>query len=149
MQTPVDMLEALHLSPELWIRRRIARRSSVLSLSIFGTREVVGGRWEVVDITPLAAVYAANIGLGVPPLWRRATYLVDRGDGLEWVVLHPIEDRMEFLRATPAGSGVTGHYYEGSPARALISSLSTLWDSPPKVRWILDDAPLVGAGEVR
>lgn len=147
--SPRDMLRGLNLAPEIWIRRRIARRSSVISLSIYGTREVGHGRWEVVDITPLVALHASNVDAGAPVLWRRAVYLVDRGDGMEWVILHPAEDRREFIAATETGSGIRGDAYEGSPARTLISSLSKVWPTPPRARWILDDSPLKDAGEVR
>jgi hypothetical protein len=73
-------------------------------------------------------------------------YLVNRGDGYEWVLLHPDHDNYP-----TEASGVPGVEYEGSPARSLVSSLRTLWDDGDKVkiRWILDDKPLQGAGEVR
>jgi hypothetical protein len=71
---------------------------------------------------------------------------VNRGDGYEWVLLHPDHDNYP-----TEASGVPGVEYEGSPARSLVSSLRTLWDDGDKVkiRWILDDKPLQGAGEVR
>jgi hypothetical protein len=144
-----DMLRGLNLAPEIWIRRRIARKSSVISLSIFGTREDGRGRWEIVDITPIVALYAANVDPETPVLWRRAVYLVDRGDNLEWIILHPAHDRMEYIAGTPAGSGIADEHYEGSPARTIIASLTRVFGTALRVRWILDDTPLKDAGEVR
>lgn len=143
--SPEEGIQSLHLSPELWIRRRIARRSSVLSLSIFGTHQLKNGKWEVVDLTAPAALLATGTD-NAGPAWRRAVYLVNRGDGYEWVLLHPDHDNYP-----TEASGVPGVEYEGSPARSLVSSLRTLWDDGDKVkiRWILDDKPLQGAGEVR
>jgi len=142
---PEEYLLGLKLSPELWIRRRIARRSSVLSLSVFGTRQLKNGKWEVVDLTAPAALLATGTD-NAGPAWRRAVYLVNRGDGYEWVLLHPDHDNYP-----TEVSGLPGVEYEGSPARSLVSSLRTLWDDGDKVkiRWILDDKPLQGAGEVR
>ena len=142
---PEEYIRSLGLSPEIWIRRRIARRSSVLSLSIFGARQTKGGKWEVVDITAPAALLITGTDNWCPA-WRRAVYFVNRGDGLEWIVLHPACD------GYPAGdSGLPGIEYEGSPARSVVSSLRTLWpdDDRVKIRWILDDKPLKNAGEVK
>ena len=100
------------------------------------------------DLTPLAALHCTDTTVDAV-LWRRAVYLVDRGDGLEWIVLHPAHDGADYARAAGLSCGVRGEDYEGSPARSLVSMLSTLWPAPPRVRWILDDAPLIGAGEVR
>jgi hypothetical protein len=171
--SPRHALRNMGLLPEIWIRRRIARRSSILSLSVYGVRPAHWTpedpkapkrgrppegtsveRWEVVDLTALVALHATGADRNV--LWRRAVYLVERGDGLEWIVSHPDHDGMEFVRNSPRGSGVPDETYEGSPARHVVSSLNSLFPAPgkpgefvrPRVRWLRDDAPLKGAGEV-
>lgn len=148
---PLQKIRELQLAPELWIRRRITRRTSTLSLSIYGTRRGADGLWEVVDLTPLAALHCSGSAPKCP-LWRRAVYLVDRGDGLEWVILHPSRDECDFLAAHGIPSGVRGEVYEGSPARTLVSTLQCALaprGEAVRVRWIRDDKPLTDAGEVK
>jgi hypothetical protein len=134
-KSPKAWLRGLGAEPEIWIRRRIARNSEVVSLSLFATRQTEGRTWEVLDLTAPLALHCAAVDLKTK--WRRGVFLVERGDGLEWVLLMPSADGYE-----------AGGDYEGSPARHLVQRLSEIWPKV-KVRWILDDAPLTGEGDLR
>lgn len=133
--SPRTVLRGMRLAPEIWVRRRICRNSEVVSLSLYGVAEVSRGQWMPVDLTAPLALHCAAAELS--PTWRRGVYLVERGDGLEWIVLRPSVDGMD-----------DSLEYEGSPARYLHARLAEIWPKV-RVRWILDDRPLRGEGDLR
>lgn len=153
---PREWARAIDLSPDVWIRRRPIRRDAgAVSLSIFGLDR---GTNRLRDLTLAVASACAEPWETLPggeltgEQWRRALFIVDRGDSLEWIVplpsraqpVEPISMEEAARLGVPRRAG-----YAGTPLFALRETLHDLLKAPPRFHWIREDKPLKGESPIQ
>ena len=142
---PYKWFGGMNFGPDVWIRRRPVRGlSTVVSLSFFAVDQKT---WTIFDVTPAVAVFCSDPDkAGREDQWRRGIFLVERGDGVEWIAslpssAPPVEgiSREEAIRL----GTLPVREYPGAPVRSLRQSFKEhLRGVAPRFHWIRDDKPL-------
>lgn len=148
---PYTWFKGKNFGPDVWIRRRPVRAASpVVALSFFTVDQKT---WTIFDVTPAVAVMCSDPDTaGRSDQWRRGVFLVERGDGAEWVATlpshaPPVEgvsrEDAERLGVVPTRE------YPGAPLRGLRKALADHLRTPPRLHWIREDKPLRGESPIQ